>query len=289
MITLPFHAPEGYRPAFSTDALEGYWFVYREDKLLIRGGARPDDASHGDVPAVPYGAPPALAPASRTIYLGRLGEHHCFALEADAGSEAPTGMDWTGLRGLFTRIDDALFSLAGRALHLVEWDRTHRYCGRCGTPTEAKADERARVCPSCGQLAYPRVSPAVMMLIRRGRELLLARSPRFPNGTFSALAGFVEPGESLEQCVAREVDEEVGLRVKNIRYFASQPWPFPHSLMVAFHCEYAGGDIRLQPEEIAEAHWFDVFQLPALPGNISISKALINAAAAEIRGEIEAN
>ena len=110
MITLPFHAPEGYRPALSTDALEGYWFVYREDKLLIHGSARPGEISQGEVPAVPYGAPPALAPASRTIYLGRLGEHHCFALEADAATEAPTGMDWTSLRGLFTRIDDALFA-----------------------------------------------------------------------------------------------------------------------------------------------------------------------------------
>lgn len=293
MITLPFHSPEDYRPALSTDALEGYWFVFREDKLLIHGiprGARSAGAGAEEI-RIPYGVPPGgpIKAASRTIYLGRLGTRHCFALEAESSGDTPPGMSWAGLRGLFSVIDDALFSIAGRALHLVDWDRTHRYCGRCGSATEAKTDERARICPACGQLAYPRVAPAVMMVVRRDRELLLARSPRFPRGTFSALAGFVEPGESLEQCVAREVEEEVGLRVGNISYFASQPWPFPHQLMVAFYCDWAGGSLRLQPEEIEEACWFDVFQLPALPGNISISKALINAAAARIRGEIEAN
>lgn len=290
MITLPFHAPAGYRPALSSDAAEGYWFVFREDKLLIHGTPQGGGAGPQEI-RVPYGATPGepIKAVSRTIYLGRLGAHHCFAIEADSAGDTPQGMSWAGLRGLFSLVDDALFSIAGRALHLVDWDRTHRYCGRCGTPTQAKPDERARFCPSCGQLAYPRVAPAVMMVVRRGRELLLARSPRFPRGMFSALAGFVEPGESLEQCVAREVEEEVGLQVANISYFASQPWPFPHQLMVAFFCDWKSGSLRLQPEEIEEACWFDVFHLPSLPGNISISKALINAAAARIRGEIEAN
>ena len=187
MITLPFHSPAGYRSAISCDAVEGYWFVFRGDKLLIEG-----EASAGPSPVrIPYGAAPSLelSPAARPLYLGQLGADHCFAVEAHTESAAPGGTSWGSLRGLFSLIDDALFSIAGRALHLVEWDRTHRFCGRCGTPTEAKSDERARLCPACGQLAYPRVAPAVMMVVRRGRELLLARSPRFPRGMFSALAG----------------------------------------------------------------------------------------------------
>ena len=194
-------------------------------------------------------------------------------------------MAWAGLRALFTVLDDAQFAVAGRALQLVAWDRTHQYCGRCGTPTVAKRDERVRVCPACKLSAYPRVAPAIMALVRRERQLLLARSPHFPAGMYSALAGFVEPGESLEQCLAREVHEEVGVRVNNIRYFASQPWPFPHSLMIAFVCEWASGEVRPQPAEIDDANWFDVLQLPKLPSRISIARRLIDAVSAEIRGE----
>ncbi|MGA8006542.1 MAG: NAD(+) diphosphatase, partial [Burkholderiales bacterium] len=130
-----------------------------------------------------------------------------------------------------------------------------------------------------------RVAPAVMALVRRGRELLLGRGPHFPAGMYSALAGFVEPGESLEQCVGREVSEEVGVEVTNLRYFASQPWPFPHSLMIAFTCDWAAGELRPQPGEIEDAGWFDVFQLPKLPSKISIARSLIDAFAGQIRGE----
>jgi NAD+ diphosphatase len=183
-------------------------------------------------------------------------------------------------------LDDAHFSLAGRALQLVDWDRTHRFCGRCGTPTEAKAEERVRVCPACKLAVYPRIAPAVMALIRRGRELLLGRSHHFPPGMYSALAGFVGPGETLEQCVEREVGEEVGISVSRIRYFASQPWPFPHSLMIAFVCDWASGEISPQPEEIEAAAWFDVLHLPKLPSRISIARRLIDAVAGEMRAEL---
>jgi NAD+ diphosphatase len=191
-----------------------------------------------------------------------------------------------GLRALFSVLEDAHFALAGRALQLLQWDRDHQHCGRCGTPTEPRAEERVRVCPSCKLSAYPRVAPAVMALVRRGRELLLGRSPHFPAGMFSALAGFVEPGETLEQCVAREVGEEVGVSVTNLNYFASQPWPFPHSLMIAFVCDWSGGEIRAQAGEIEAADWFDVLQLPKLPSKISIARRLIDAVVAEIRRQI---
>jgi NAD+ diphosphatase len=166
-------------------------------------------------------------------------------------------------------------ALAGRAAQVLEWDRTHRFCGVCGTPTERLAHERSRRCPSCGHTAYPRISPAMMALVWRPGELLLARAPHFIPGMYSALAGFVEPGETLEECVAREVAEEVGVRVKNLRYFGSQSWPFPHSLMVAFTAEWDGGEIVPQPDEIEDAGWYPFDALPGIPPRFSIAGYLI--------------
>jgi NAD+ diphosphatase len=177
---------------------------------------------------------------------------------------------------LFFRLPDPLLALAARAFQVVEWDRTHRYCGRCATPTRDKAGERAKECPACGYVAYPRVSPAMMALVTRGREILLARAHRFPPGMFSALAGFVEPGETIEDCLAREVREEVGVEVRDLRYFGSQSWAFPHSLMIAFTAEYAGGDVRCEDAEIAEARWFAADALPVLPPSVSIARRLID-------------
>jgi NAD+ diphosphatase len=192
-------------------------------------------------------------------------------------------MGFENLRALFSVLEDAHFALAGRAVQLVDWDRNHRFCGRCGAATEARSEERSRVCPSCRLAAYPRIAPAVMALIRRDDEVLLARSPHFPPGMYSALAGFVEAGETLEQCVAREVEEEVGVRVSGIRYFASQPWPFPNSLMIAFVCDWTGGEIRPQEGEIEAANWFKVLHLPKLPSRISIARRLIDSVTEEMR------
>jgi NAD+ diphosphatase len=173
---------------------------------------------------------------------------------------------------------DEAFALAGRAVQLLDWQAQHRFCGRCGKPTERKPDEHAMHCADCGLIVYPRISPAVMVLVRDGDRLLLARSPRFKPGVYSALAGFVEPGETLEQCAAREVREEVGVEITNLRYFASQPWPFPNSLMVAFYADYAGGEILPDPSEIEAAAWFSTDALPILPDPVSISRRLIDAA-----------
>ena len=223
--------------------------------------------------------------ALRTQYLGTLRGRHCFSAEIAPETQAPSGMGWFGLRRLFGQIDETGYALAVRAVQIVEWDRTHQFCGACGTATESRREERVRVCPACSHAAYPRLSPAVMMLVRRGRELLLGRSPHFAPGVYSALAGFVEPGETLEACVEREVMEEVGVKVGKLRYFGSQSWPFPHSLMIAFFADYAGGEIALQPEEIEDAQWFSVDALPALPMPVSISRRLIDAAIAEIHGQ----
>jgi NAD+ diphosphatase len=292
---LPFSCPDGFEHLVSCEAPgEAHWFVFRGDELAVEMGP-PTRAS--DDPRVQ--ARPAFArlplhknhnwlgsAAARTLYLGHLAGVQCWAAELPEGAEAPAGLSWAGLRALYSVLEDAHFALAGRALQLVAWDRTHQFCGRCGGPTEAKAEERARVCARCRLTAYPRLAPAVMALVHRrngGRhELLLARSPHFPAGMYSALAGFVEPGESLEQCLAREVHEEVGVRVSNIRYFASQPWPFPHSLMIAFVCEWVSGEVKLQEAEIEEAKWFEVLQLPKLPSRISIARRLIDSVCQEL-------
>jgi NAD+ diphosphatase len=193
-------------------------------------------------------------------------------------AEPAAGYAFTKLRALFGTADLAFLSIAGRACQIAEWARTHRYCGACATPMTTAGHERCRVCPSCGVMAYPRISPAMMVLVRKGDAILLARHAASPTGRFAALAGFLEPGESAEDAVHREVFEEVGLKVDRLRYFGSQSWPFPHSLMIAFTAEYVSGEIRVDEHEIAEARWFGPGDpLPEIVTGISISGALISA------------
>jgi NAD+ diphosphatase len=254
-----------------------YWFIFQGNQILVRR-----EEGKASVPLAVEARDLGLSPL-RTQYLGLLGTRHCFCAECAADVPATEGFVWSGLRALFGLFDDLMFTLAGRAFQIMDWDRTHLYCGHCGTPTTLKTGERARQCPKCGQTHYPRIAPAVMALVQRGDQLLLARSPHFPPGMHSALAGFVEPGESLEQCLVREVKEEVGVDVTNLRYFSSQPWPFPHSLMIAFNCDWAGGEIVPDPTEIEAADWFDLDHLPVLPNKVSIARRLIDAAIARIK------
>lgn len=182
-----------------------------------------------------------------------------------------------GLRELFAPLGEAAWHTAGRAAQLAEWSSTHRFCGRCATPTTRVESERCMRCPSCGLMAYPRIAPAVIVLVRRGGEALLARGARFPLPFYSTLAGFVEVGESLEQTVHREIREEVGLEVDRVRYFGSQPWPFPHSLMVGFEADWVSGEIQADGREILDAQWFRADALPAIPPPLSIARRLIDA------------
>lgn len=172
-------------------------------------------------------------------------------------------------------LDEPLFSLAKYASHLHHWRRTHAYCGTCGNKNADKIDEQAFICLHCQHVSYPRISPCIIVLITRGRELLLARSPHFSEKVYSTLAGFVEPGESLEQALHREIKEEVGVTVSDVTYFGSQPWPFPDSLMIGFHATYLSGDIVFDGVEIEDAQWFDVHSLPQLPSTASIARELI--------------
>jgi NAD+ diphosphatase len=215
------------------------------------------------------------ATADTALYLGTWRGQPCWALRY---VEVPQGYTPVSLRAAMMRLPEDEASLYGRAAQLLEWDRTHRYCGVCGTPTEPLTTERARRCPVCGHLAYPRLSPAMMALVIRGDQLLLARSPHFAPGMYSALAGFVEPGESLEACVRREIAEEVGVTVGALRYFGSQSWPFPHSLMLAFTAAWQAGEIVPQPGEIEDARWFAMDALPTIPPEFSLAGRLIRAA-----------
>lgn len=201
----------------------------------------------------------------------------CQAYDLPPDFQPPPGFALMGLRTLFDQIPDELFRAAGTALQKVEWLRTHGFCSRCGHPTERHAVHQAMACPSCGHLHFPRLSPAVIVLVERGREMLLGRSPGFPPGVYSTLAGFVEPGESLEEAVHREILEEVGVEVTDLRYFGSQPWPFPHSLMIGFTARWASGEIRVDGEEIEDAAWFTPDHLPPrLPTTFSIARRLVD-------------
>lgn len=246
-----------------------WWFAFEGGRLLVR--------EEGSTVAIPCEAdlPELGVKAIRQHYLGRLGSRSCYAVELPEGAIPPSGMAFQGLRRVGLLLDGDLFSLAGRALQILEWDRTHQFCGQCGSRTETRQAERAKECPQCGVLYFPRLSPAIIVAVTRGPELLLARSPHFPDGMYSVLAGFVEPGETLEQAVAREVREEVGLTIKAIRYFGSQPWPFPHSLMIGFTAAHAGGEISLDGSEIEDAGWYTAENLPPLPSPISIARRLI--------------
>ena len=253
------------------------WFAFRGAELLTCA----DNGEH-TLPCCVQLDEHGLA-SQRSQYLGTYDGKHCYAVEIGESAPLPQGWQPIGLRDAFGRFETTLAALSGRAYQILDWDRNHQYCGRCGTATVLRADERSRACPGCGRTTYPPVTPAIMVLITDGgRRVLLARNPIWPDGRFSALAGFVEPGEMLEDTVARETREEVGVEVKNIRYFGSQPWPFPHSLMIAFTAEYAGGEVRPDGVEIAEARWFDAEELPKLPPSISISRRLIDTISAEL-------
>ncbi len=189
-----------------------------------------------------------------------------------------------GLRKLAGAVDRESFEVIGHATHTADWLSTSRYCGRCATKTERVASERCMACPACGLHVYPRISPAIITLIRKGPLALLASNARFPGVFYSTLAGFSEIGESLEQTLAREVKEEAGVGVTNIRYFGSQPWPFPNSLMIGFTADWAEGEIKIDPNELSDARWFSADELPEIPPPLSIARQLIDAWVREVRG-----
>lgn len=188
---------------------------------------------------------------------------------------------WTRLRDLFAAVDPALSALsssAARALGLINWHNTTRFCSRCGGPLADHPKEIAKVCAACAITTYPRISPAIIVLVHREGKILLARHAARNQDVYACLAGFVEHGETLEECVSREVFEETGLKLKNIRYAGSQSWPYPDQFMVAFNADWASGEIRTDPAEILEARWFDPSNLPAMPMPGTVAWRLIHGA-----------
>ncbi|GAA5436170.1 NAD(+) diphosphatase [Deinococcus aquaticus] len=254
---------------------DSVWFVFDGHRLILT-------AQEG----LPTG-PAAPFPVTDTSGLGSLDGRTMFTAALDG--DLPGGFVSVPVRSAFGTLGDTLMGVAGYASQILEFHRTHRYCGRCATPMQDSAHERSRVCPNCGLTAYPRVAPVAMVLITRGHgpdtEVLLARGPNFPPGMYSAIAGFVEPSETLEVAAHREIAEEVGVTVTDLQYAFSQPWPFPHSLMIGFTARYQGGEITPQPGEIQDARFFPVTALPGLPPRVSIARALIDQAVQRALGD----
>ncbi|WP_419176205.1 NAD(+) diphosphatase [Desulfosediminicola sp.] len=246
-----------------------FWFILQKDTLYLEGN------SQGFV--VPFALEPPVD-AEQIKYSRCIGVYDgvpCMVIELDPSAVVSSPLNGVTMRAAHGHIGSDHWTIAGRASQVLRWRRDHRFCGRCGSEmVEDKHDLLCR-CPGCGYFNYPRLSPAVIMSVVRGDEILLGRSPHFPNGMYSVLAGYVEPGETLEEAVKREVYEETRIEVTDIRYINSQSWPFPHSLMVGFSARYASGELQPDGDELEDAAWFTPDNLPQLPSRISISRHLI--------------
>jgi NAD+ diphosphatase len=242
-------------------------FAFRGRELLVTAGLGLPSVAEIDAQGLE---------AVRTQYLGELEGRHCYSAELPGDAATEEGFRFADLRMLFASLDGTLHALAGRAVQIVEWDRTHQYCGTCAEPTGLSPGDRSRSCPKCKIPNYPRLAPAMIVAVEKDDQILLARSPHFPAGIMSVLAGFVEPGESAEDAVVREVFEETAIVVKDVEYFSSQAWPFPNSLMLGFRAKYDAGEIEVDGVEISEAAWFAADKMPTgFPGRVSISQWLI--------------
>jgi len=245
------------------------WFFCQEDNFWVLDNEKIPQQSLDDLGLVFDNTAPK--------YL--LGYHHglpCILVDLQHQNiDLPQGQ-WRGMREAMLQSDEVLAALLGRAWQVANFVRTHQFCGQCGKRMFTIHWEVAAQCRGCGHRAYPRISPAVIMAVVKGDQVLLAKNKRNKGEIYSVLAGFVEVGESLEQTVAREVKEEVGIEIKNIRYFGSQPWPFPHNIMVAYVADYDRGDIVIDENELIAADWYSADNLPDIPGEHSIARHLID-------------
>lgn len=247
-----------------------FWFIFKGNKMLVR------EVGHEFmVPMISH--PKEISVRETRFYrIGTIHERQCYAIDASESFSPPVDFSFQSLWFLYDYLDRELFNMAVKAKQIIIWDRTSMFCSRCGARTKDKTNERAKECPDCGFIMFPRISPAIIVLVEKGDKILLARAVRFKENIYSVLAGFVEPGETLEEAVEREVEEEVGIKIKDIRYFGSQPWPFPDSLMIAFVAKYKSGKIIINRDEIVDAKWFGRNNLPDIPGDISIARKMID-------------
>ena len=247
---------------------EGQWLLVQDQNLLV--------VADGEEFRLPIGACPIAADGQEPYWLGTWNGTPCWVLPVAKDLACPEGLapqTLIPMRG--TKLPDSLLSLGGMAMQALWWESTSGHCPRCGERTERISGEWGKRCPTCRYEHYPHLHPAVITLVIDGDRCLLARKREWAPGRYALVAGFVDNGESLEGCVRREVKEEVGVDVKNIRYVGSQNWPFPSQLMVGFVAEYAGGDLAVDTEELEDARWFPRDKLPISPSRHSIAGYII--------------
>lgn len=253
--------------------MKKYYFVFCKDDLLL------EKQADGTFTIPCQEEPPTeVKPWTTILNITPLGdtEVKSYSIDAPIAGTADSPYEMCPLRQSYYRLTEELYLKAGKCAELLYWDRNTRFCGVCGGPMKLHTDISKR-CEHCGKEVWPQLATAVIVLIHRGPdEVLLARGRNFRTNFYGLIAGFVETGETLEEAVCREVMEETGLTIKNLRYFASQPWPYPSGLMVGFHADYAGGQIHVQREELKKAGWFNRTNLPNLPEKLSIARRLID-------------
>jgi len=244
------------------------YFLFYKEELLVK--------SEDNKAKIPTSRDLNNLTINNIQYLGYINGQNCFCGELDKNAIIPTNMYFSRLKALTHRLSEDLFWIGGRAIQIVNFNNDHKYCGRCGTLTQSVDDERAKKCSKCGLVNYPRICPAIIVAVVREGKLLLAHNNQAAKDLYSVVAGFVEVGETFEECVVREVFEETGIKVKSIKYFGNQPWPFPNSLMIGFTAEYESGEIQVDGNEIGDANWYSSNAMPLTPDSISIAKKLIN-------------
>lgn len=245
------------------------YFLFYKNELLVK--------SKDNITTIPTLIDLENLDLSDVHYLGSLNGLNCFCGKLTKETIIPSSMYLSNLKSLAPQLSEKIFWIAGRAIQIVNFYTDHKYCGKCGTVTHVIDGEIAMMCPKCNFVNYPRISPAIIVAVVKDQEtLLLAHNNGFPKDLYSVVAGFVEVGETFEECVSREVYEETGITVKNIKYFGNQPWPFPNSLMIGFTAEYASGEIKVDGKEIGSADFFTASNMPLIPDSISIARKLIN-------------